>query len=162
MNDDWIRLCELLDDDPGLAGAVRLAVSDQEAYFAQHEQALLDRGIESAGEVDPWIVVIDGLDEAGALAYLDWQDSGAELVDALNGVPRVFRSGAQLDPVTDVEGDLPSAIARADEILAPRGLRVVYLDEDSDAYPLVVVPVAHAEEIVALSTRLGQSARVFP
>ncbi|GAA3922917.1 DUF6630 family protein [Microbacterium invictum] len=142
MSDDWTRLCALLDDDPDLLTSVGAAAGDPD-------------------EADPWGAVIDGLDDAGALAYLERGDAGVELADALAGVPRVFRAGVDLEPVADVEGELPAAIARADAILAPQGLRLVYLAEDSDAFPLVVVPVAHADEIVALATKLGHEARVF-
>jgi hypothetical protein len=136
--DDWRRLCRLLDDDPELV-----------------------LGVESADETDRWTAVIDGLDDAGVLAYLERHDTGVELSDALAALPRVFRAGADIDPVGDVEGDLPDAIVRADEILAPHALRLVYLEEESDAFPLVVVPISHVEEIIAISSRLGHVARAF-
>ena len=136
--DDWRRLCRLLDDDPELV-----------------------LGVESADEADRWTAVIDGLDDAGALAYLERNDTGVELSDALAGVPRVFRAGADVDPVGDVEGDLPAAIVRADEILAPHALRLVYLEEDSDAFPLVAVTISHVDEIVVISSHLGHVARAF-
>ncbi|KDA06678.1 hypothetical protein DC31_09050 [Microbacterium sp. CH12i] len=138
---DWTRLCELLDDDPELLPAVRLAV---------------------AGDEDPWTALIDGLDDAGALAYLEVNDTGIELADALPPLPRVFATGVELDKVGDVEGDLTAAIVRADSLLASRDLRIVYLDEDSDAYPLVVVPIANVAEILEITERLGFTARIFP
>jgi len=161
MTDDWTRLCGLLDDDPEIPGPVLQALSDPEGYFAEHQQQQLDRGIESADEIDPWLVMIDGLDDAGALAYLDWKDSGVELADALAGLPKVIRTGVDTDPIGDVEGDLEAAIARADELLATQGLRLVYLDEDSDAYPLVAVPSENVDEIIAVAERLGYEARTF-
>lgn len=139
--DDWLRLCDLLDEDPELAASVRAAAADG---------------------VDLWEAVIGGLDDAGALAYLDAEDSGIELADALAGVPRVFRSGADVDSVGDVDGDLSAAIVAADRILAPLGLRIVFLEEDSDAFPLVVVPAENAPQIVTLADRLGHGARLFP
>lgn len=138
--DDWTRLCELLDNDPELAPSVQRAVSDDE---------------------DAWTALIDGLDDAGALAYLDEKDTGIELADALPQVPRVFATGVDLDEVGDVEGDLTRAIVCADSILAAHDLRIVYLDEDSDAYPLVVVPIKNVAEIIAITKRLGSSAQVF-
>lgn len=138
--DEWTRLCELLDDDPELPPAVRRAVGDDE---------------------DAWAALIDGLDDAGALAYLDWKDTGVELADALPQLPRVFATGVDVDEVADVEGALTAAIARADGILAPHGLRIVYLGEDSDAYPLVVVPIANVTEILEIAARLGFTAQVF-
>lgn len=137
---DWTRLCELLDDDPELAPAVKHAVDNDE---------------------DAWTALIDGLDDAGALAYLDWKDTGIELADALPQVPRVFATGVDLDEVGDVEGDLTVAIVRADSILASHDLRIIYLDEDSDAYPLVVVSIKNVAEIIEIVTRLGFSAQAF-
>lgn len=139
---DWIRLCELLDDDPELVPAMR-------------------QGIESADDADLWTILIDGLDDAGALAYLDREDSGVELADALPQIPRIFAAGVDLDEVGDVDGDLIAAITRADSILAAHDLRIVYLDEESDSYPLVVVPVSHVSEIIEITTRLGFTAKVF-
>lgn len=138
---DWIRLCELLDDDPELIPAMRQSIE--------------------AGESDLWTSLIDGLDDSGALAYLDWKDTGAELADALAQVPRVFAKRIDLDEVGDVEGDLTVAIPRADSILAPHELRIVYLDEESDAYPLVVVPIENVGEILEITKRLGFTAQVF-
>lgn len=135
---DWARLCRLLDDDPELVASVAVAASDG----------------------DPWLAVIDGLDDAGALAYLETEDVGAELADALAGLPRVFRTSVDLASVADID-DLADAIAGADAILAPHDLRVVYLEEESDAFPLVVVRRADAEAIVALAAQLGHEARVF-
>ncbi len=160
-HDDWERLGELLDEDPILSDDVRVAAADPAEYFRRHEERLVDRGIESPAEVEPWLALIDALDEIGALAYLDWRDTGAELAQALAGVPRVVRCGVDLDPLEDVEGGVEPAIVRADELLEPCGLRIVHLVEDSDAYPLVVVPTAHVEEIVSLATKVGHAARAF-
>lgn len=75
-------------------------------------------------------------------------------MEALCALPRVIRSGADLPPTTEGD-DLSSTIMRVDKALAPHGLRVVYLHEDPDAYPLVVVPIRHVDDIIALSARLG-------
>lgn len=162
MSEDWTRLCALLDGDVELAPAVRQAVDHPAEYFAAHADDLRSRGIESADGVDPWLVMIDGLDDVGALAYLDWKDSGAQLADALAGLPRIFATGVDLDPVGDVEDELPTAVAVANEIIDAHGLTLVYLDEDSDAYPLVAVASDDAEQIVALASTLGHIARTHP
>lgn len=138
--DDWLRLCTLIDDDHELVQSVRRAVSE-------------------GG--DAWAALIDGLDDAGALAYLDVDDTGMELADALPQVPRIFAAGVDIDEVGDVDGDLAAAIVRADSILAPHDLRIVFLEEDSDAYPLVVVPIANVAPILDIVGRLGFTARVF-
>lgn len=133
--DDWTRLCNLLDDDPEFAPAVLDAIE--------------------AGD-DPWEALIDALDEAGALAYLDLGDTGAELADALPPIPRIFRTGADVDAVGDVD-DLTAAVAKANEILAPHTLSLVHIEDpdDEDAYPLVAVPTANVDEIHGLIARLS-------
>lgn len=133
--DDWTRLCALLDDDPDFAPAVLDAIE--------------------AGD-DPWSALIDALDDAGALAYLDRDDTGAELVDALAALPRVFRADIELDEAGDVD-DLDAAIAKANELLASRLLRLVHVEdpEDEDAHPLVAVPTSNVDEIQTLLGRLS-------
>lgn len=140
MHEDWARLCELLDDDPELLPTVLDAADD---------------------DGDPWAALIDGLDDSGALAYLDADDTGVELADALAQLPRVFRSGLELDEVGDVTGGIEAAIASADSILAACGLRIVFLEEEADSYPLVVVPRGHVAEILGIASRFGRDARTF-
>lgn len=132
--DDWTRLCNLLDDDPEFAPAVLDAVE--------------------AGD-GPWDALIDALDDAGALAYLDRSDTGVELADALAGLPRVFRADVDLDAVGDVD-DLDDAIAKADQLLASHLLHLVHIEdpEDEDAHPLVAVSNANVDEIGTLIAKL--------
>ncbi|GAA1535685.1 hypothetical protein HD600_001609 [Microbacterium ginsengiterrae] len=132
--DDWTRLCELLDDDPEITPAVREAVNEGD---------------------DPWDALIDALDDAGALAYLDSEDTGEELAEALPALPRVQRLGIDLDEVGDVH-DLGSAIARAEAILAPHDIRLLHIEdpEDEEAYPLIAVSSADHDEAVALIEKL--------
>lgn len=133
--DDWTRLCDLLDDDPEFAPAVLDAVEARD---------------------DPWDALIDALDDAGALAYLDSEDTGVEVADALPALPRVFRSGVDLDEVGDIE-DLHDAVAKANRLLAPHSLRLIHIEdpENEDAYPLIAVPTTHVDEIQKLISRLG-------
>ncbi|GAA2749836.1 DUF6630 family protein [Amnibacterium kyonggiense] len=133
---DWRRLCALLDDDE----AVRQAV---------------DEALESGD--DPWEALLDGLDEAGALAFLRSDDTGMELSDALAQLPRVFAVQPDLDEVTDTD-DLGEATAAADRILARSDLRIVRLVEEDDAWPVLVVLADNAGEIGSLVSDLGQQA----
>ncbi|MGP6176333.1 DUF6630 family protein [Microbacterium sp. A196] len=132
--DDWTRLCRLLDDDPELTPATLDSVE--------------------AGE-SPWDALIEGLDDSGALAYLDKRDTGAELADALPALPRIIRTGIELDEVGDIN-ELDRAITSANELLAAHGLTLLYLadPDDEDAHPLVAVPTADLNEINALIEKL--------
>lgn len=130
---DWRRLCALLDDDESVWEAVEAAL--------QH------------GE-EPWDALIGGLDDAGALAYLQADDTGMELSDALAQLPRVFALQPVLDEVTDTD-DLVEATAAADRILSAAGLRIVRLVEEEDAWPVAVVPASGVPEIVRLAHAIG-------
>ena len=137
----WERLTGLLDDDELLWPRVREALEDADA--------------------DPWEALLDGLDDAGALAYLDAEDTGMELADALAQLPRVFRLQPDLGAVNDTD-DLDDALAAADRTLAAGGLRLLRLQEDDeDAHALAVVPDGSVREILALSAQLKRSVMIF-
>ncbi len=137
----WELLCRLLDDDEELLVGVRAE-------------------LESGEDADAWATLFDGLDDSGALAYLESTDTGVELADALAQLPRIFATGIDLDPVGDVE-DLDAAITVAAGMLIARGLTLIYLEEDTDAHPLVAVPADRAERILGLAAELGGTARAY-
>lgn len=131
---DWGRLCALLEDDGAVGEAVQAALE--------------------AGD-DPWEALLDGLDEAGALAYLQSDDTGMELADALAQLPRVFAVQPDLDDVSDTD-DLAAASRVADGVLAESDLRLVRLVEDDGSWPVVVVEGEALPEILALAERLDE------
>lgn len=137
---DGVRLAALIDDDPEVAGALRRAPQ---------------------GDAELGAALLDALDDAGALAYMEWSDSGVELADALGQLPRIVRAGIDVDEVGDVDGSLEDAISRADALLIPRGMRLLYLDEGTDACPLVVVAQRDVDEIVEIAGRIGLKVRAF-
>ncbi|MGY5766627.1 DUF6630 family protein [Brachybacterium sp. DNPG3] len=162
---DWLRLAALIDDDPELLGTMRLALDDPAAYRDLHADDLhVDPSAEDDDRAAPlamWTVLLDGLDESSALAYLDIEDTGCELVDALAGVRPALRCGACFEDVADVD-DLFAAIHRAEQLLAGHGLRLLQLpDDDDEAIPLVAVPQESVADIVALAEHLGHEAIVF-
>ena len=132
--DAWERLTRLLDDDELLWPRVLEALKQ--------------------GDSAPWEALLDGLDDAGALAYLDADDTGMELADALAQLPRVFRLQPDLGEVNDTD-DLVEAMAAADAVLSGHGCRLVELQEDDDdAHALAVVPEGNVPEILSLSAAL--------
>jgi hypothetical protein len=136
---EWRRLCGLLDDDETVWQAV--------------ETALQEGG-------DPWEALLDGLDDAGALAYLQVGDTGMELTDALAQLPRVFELQPDLGAATDTD-DLEEAMRTADRALVPGRLQLLRLieDDDPESWPVVVVPVDSAEAIRGLADALGRQVR---
>ncbi len=138
--DSWQRLCALIDDDPQVWPEVSSA---------------LDEGD------DPWEALIGALDDAGALAYLDIEDTGMELAEALAQLPRVFQLQPNLSEANDTD-ELREAIAVADGVLAEGGVRLLMLEDDDDeAQALVVVPAESVDEIVEIAAQLGHVATTF-
>jgi hypothetical protein len=136
----WKQLTALIDDDTQLWSDVSEALEEGD---------------------DPWEALIGGLDDAGALAYLDVEDTGMELADALAQLPRVFRLQPNLGEVNDTD-ELREAIAVADGVLAEGGLRLLMLEDDDDqAHALVVVPAAAVDEIVDVAASLGHTVTTF-
>lgn len=132
----WQRLCALIDDDEHLWPSVSAALELEDA--------------------DPWETLLDGLDDAGALAFLDTADTGMELVDALAQLPRVFRLQPDLDEANDAD-DLDDAIRAADATLGGSGCRILELGQaDADARALVVVHTADLTELMRLAAELDQ------
>lgn len=131
----WQHLCALLDDDPHLWVAVEASLEE--------------------ADVDPWDELIGGLDDSGALAYLDAEDTGMELSDALAQLPRVFALQPDLDEVNDID-DLDEAMRTADAVLDETEFRLVELeDADDDAHALVVVHAESVPDIVRIAAALG-------
>lgn len=135
----WHRFCDLLDADEHLWPGVATALEDG----------------------DPREALLDGLDDAGALAYLDAGDTGMELTDALVQLPRVFRLQPDLDEVTDTD-DLDEALAAADAVLADDDHRLLELeDPDDDSRALVVVQADAVAELLGLAERLRVGVTAF-
>lgn len=135
---DWRRLCALLDDDESVWEAVEAALQDGE---------------------DPWDALIGGLDDAGALAYLQADDTGMELSDALAQLPRVFALQPDLDEVTDTD-DLVEALRAADAAVADGGLRLLRLVEEDDpaSWPVIAVPRDRVSDAIQAAEALGHRA----
>lgn len=155
--DRWVRLCALLDDDGATAAAVALALTDPAAYREQRDAELGLRGLTADESVQPWQALLTALDESGVLAYLERDDPGDVLVDALAPLARVRACGVDLRDVCDAD-DPAEAIRCAQAALAGVGLALVGLPEpdDDEAVPLVVVTRSTHAEVMALLAIVGQ------
>lgn len=155
----WDRFAALLTDDPGVAPQVRLAVADPAGYLAAHEDALLQRGIEEADEVEGVVALVDALQGAGEVAYLDWKEEAGEVRAQVAGLPRVRAAGVALDAAG--EGSVEQVARAISRLLGPAGLVVVQVDEGSDAYPLVAVPADRLPALVAAGAAVDVGVRTF-
>ncbi|OYO01100.1 hypothetical protein B0O41_2975 [Propionibacteriaceae bacterium ES.041] len=157
---NWCTFTALITDNAEARAAVQQSADDPQGYFDAREEDLADRGIEDVEELTGVIPVVDALERAGELAYLDWKEPADEVVGKLARLPRVAGSGVDIPVLADSDGEVEQVTAQVNELLRPSGVVVAVLDEDSDAFPLVAVAADRADQVVELGQQLGSDVRV--
>lgn len=155
----WSELATLLTDNPAVAAAAARAVADPVGYVRDHEVALKTRGIHDADRLTPAIALVDALMDTGELAYLDWKADPDDVVGLLADLPRVRDAGVDVDPAGELRGGVEAVVVEVNRLLAPVGVVVIVVDEGSDAYPLVAVPLDRLPRILesAATVRLPEA-----
>jgi hypothetical protein len=131
---------------PAAAERVALAFDDPKAYAKKYRQALRDRNLT---EVDPWIGLVDALEEQGVLASIDWKTDAEELgqvIRRLSGKPLRWPKGVDQDERSTAE--LLEIIG--ERLLREQSVALAHLDIGADEYELVLVPRAQAKRLQAL------------
>ncbi len=151
-------LCPPGADTAPLHAVVQLAATQPQAYFAQYEEALSQRGIETPERVSAWLALVDALAAHGWLEEFDWKGEAWNVAASLHAL--AGHRGAVLDTrqLAQIEGTHPleTFAAAMTAALAPAGLLAITLDIDSDSVPLVLVARAQWAEIEALAAALSQ------
>lgn len=155
----WQQLCESLSSDPGLWAEVRLAHEQPSGYLDRFRVRLGHRGITTIDGVSPWIALVDWLDEHYRLVELDGTNSSHDLADDLSTLPLL--DGVDLRPIAAESVPLGFAVPRANTVLARNFYTLLYLDIDSDAYPLALVSTEASARVQEIAARLGRVARPF-
>lgn len=154
----WQELCESFTIDPSLWSEVRSALTAPQDYLADFRERLAGRGIDSAAGVSAWIALVDWLDENDRLVELDRTSSSEDLVDYLSTLP-LLATGVDLSPVAVETVPIGFAAQRANAILARSFRTLLYLETDSDSYPLALVSTEAAPRIQQLASAVGHVAR---
>jgi len=153
----WQRLCEALTSDPELWQVVQLALAEPAVYLERFRERQSDRSIVTVEAVSPWIALVDWLHEHDRLIELDWKNTSVDLAENLSLLPLLY--DLDVAPIEIEEVHVSFAVPRANAILAPRFLTLLYLDIDSDSYPLALVSTEAAPRIQQLAADLGHVAR---
>ncbi|GAA0707402.1 DUF6630 family protein [Dokdonella soli] len=158
-------LCSLLGCDAAdLCEEVLLAARDPATYFERFEDDLLQRGIEEPERVSFWLALVDGLQRRGALWSFDWKDQADNLAAAMQMLAQ--RRGAELDwqPLAsrgDEYGATSSFADAIQQILQPAELVAVWLDTESDEYPVCLIEARQVDKLRGLAQQLGQRIAVL-
>lgn len=154
----WESLAVIVSDDDSVRAAARQFTADPEGYFTEHEDDLFQRGIEEPDDVTGPVVIIDALGTVDEVAYLDWKSPVDEVVGLLARISRVRDSGVDLEVLIDPgyahEAPVETVVGWVNVLLAPAGVTVAILDEDSDAYPLIAVPTEQVDALIATADDL--------
>lgn len=161
--DALTRLIALLstpEDRAAVLAETLLARDAPQDYFDRFADALYQRGIEDVHEVDFWLALTDALEKTGNLRESDWKTEGGEiayLLQRLAGKRGLTLSDDACRPLAARAFDSVEAFA-ADirALLQPFGLTAVYLDIDSDSYPLCLIPDAQVAQARALARGLDR------
>lgn len=161
----WDTFARLVTTDESALAAVRQFTADPDAYFADHEDDLIQRGIEDSEDVTGAVVVIDALGKVDEVAYMGWKSPVDEVVGLLERIPRVKDTGINLEVLVEPgypqEADVETVVGWINALLADSDVTVAILDEDSDAYPLIAVPTDRAASIAETADSLGAEVRIL-
>lgn len=155
----WRDLIALLTNNATAIAAVVLCAENPNEYFEQHRDALGMRLIDTPDGLTPTIALIDALITTGELAYLDWKVDPENAVEELGALPHVLASNADLSELAALDVEVEAVAAAMNGLLEPSGFVVLLIDEDSDAYPFVVVPAERRSAILAAARRAGAAVR---
>jgi len=159
-----LAIAELLaSDHPEVADRAASAHDAPEAYIQLHADRLDERGIDQRIPNLAWIAMVDALDDHGLLAEVDWREDPEDIVAqlrALRSSPTEPETWAWVDQVRfDLSTD--DFLKVAGDRLRGAGTALVHLDIHSDCYPLVLLPVTRAAELVSLAAAAGYTVAVW-
>lgn len=143
-------------NDPGIVKAVDLALNDPIKYIKENSERFSERGImlddeDSFEDLDAdeflFLGILDELEEHGFAFEFDWK---CELEDFLWGLKQLKNYSLITDVIKTVKLDEGEDIeAWGEEINAALGdkARLVYIDIDSDSYPITILTADTLEKI---------------
>jgi len=155
-----LDLCELFTNDATLQQEVRLAYEQPQQYLQQFKNKLEERGIEEPIETLAWIALVDGLQRRDLLQELDWKDDPEDAIAVVEDLTqehqnqqKIHNTLSKLEPLLndDIEEFLPTI----NFVLKQYDIKLVWLDIDSDSYPLTLLPFKELANAKELANKVG-------
>ena len=164
----FLDLASTLSNENGVViESIMIFKNNKSEYFKIHEEELLQRGIESAEELPPTIVLVDSLMSAKHLVYADYKSHADEVLMQLNTLvdDKLIHSKfyEKLRLHIEEKGDY-STISNYLEgkdtsylfnCVTDVNYTLVMIDEDSDAYPLTLIPIDESVAVKSLALKAG-------
>lgn len=164
--DEYLELAAMLSNaNHMVAKDVALFKSNKKEYFKVHEKELLQRGIESPEEISPFIALIDSLKAFKYIVYADYKEDALQVLEKLNSLTQgkltatssceklvlhIKEKGSYRAISNYLEGSESSYLFQC---ITDANYKLVMIDEDSDAFPLTLVPLGNFETIKKLALK---------
>lgn len=163
---EYLELAAMLSNaNHMVAKDVALFKSNRKEYFKIHEKELLQRAIESPEEISPSIALIDSLKSIKYMLYADYKEDALQVLEKLNAlthgkltatssceklVLHIKEKGRDVAISNCLEGSESSYLFQC---ITDANYKLVMIDEDSDAFPLTLVPLENFEAIKKLALK---------
>ena len=155
-----IQLTQLLTEDETLKKEVLLAVDKPSEFVNQFRQPLLERGIEEPIDQLPWLALVHGLSHRNLLYELDWKESPEEVVGVAltllenhGNYQEISSSLNNIEPFIDE--DIEEFLPQLNRKLESFKVQLIWLDIDSDSYPLTIIPLPDLDAAKQLAREAG-------
>ena len=157
---ELFRLSELFIQDASLGAEVGLACQEPLEYLNKFSAELQTRGISSTVDNLPWLALVDGLFRRGLLHELDWKDDPEEVVGVCSLLSRkhhcyekVNQALSSVEPL--LNDDIEEFLPVVNQTLKSADVQLVWLDIDSDSYPLALLALEKLKEAKILASQAG-------
>jgi len=139
-----LELCTLFIKEDSLANEVRLAHHQPLNYLNQFKEELQERGVEKPLQTLPWLALVDGLQRRGFLQELDWKDDAEEVINTVLQLTKSHKNHTEISTAlmaieSYADEDIEAFIPTLNRELEQHNLQLVWLDIDSDSYPLTIL-----------------------
>jgi len=152
----------LSNKNEGVVANVNLYLDSAPDYFKKHEDNLSQRGIESAEQVSPAVVLIDALLSHDKVVYQDHKAEPSEVLEMLNtlsegqlkhakGYAEVFEHYKNTKFGIGAFLDTTSSAPSIFDCIQSTGLKLLSIDEDSDSYALILIDSSELERFISVA-----------
>jgi len=158
IDDPLLKLALMVSSaNQNVSESINLFTDDKSVYYENYKSELFERGIESAHQITPEIALIDSLSREGLLVYADVSQEPDDVLEQLATLSnKKIKQCEGYKPLLeyyknteygigeffDEKGEWPSIF----NCVRDAGLRLLAIDEDSDAYALLIVENGSAQE----------------
>ncbi|MDB4292824.1 hypothetical protein N9954_05400 [Maribacter sp.] len=155
-----LEMSDFMTEDNSLVSELQLAENQPLNYLSQFARVLQERGIDKAIPELPWLALVDGLASRNLLEELDWKDDPEELIAVCLRLTENHSQSTEIKTsITSIEASLSDDIEEflpvLNRYLYKHGIQLVWIDINSDSYPLTILASDKVNEAKRLALDAG-------